>query len=165
MQNHVFDEHTDTLQIYWSTKDVIAWLAANSDDEHLKKIKQNAERHAAAMEITSRSVHDEKALFDEDEAEDEVVLGRKEAAGPETSTQRLLSMNKIKPEFEGLRTTASGHLIQDIKELQSVPVRPFVPCLFIKCSLSMQVIVTADLTKSPPVIKVYSVNPYAHERK
>lgn len=25
----------------------------------------------------------------------------------------------------------------------------------------LQVIVTADLTKSPPVIKVYSVNPYA----
>ncbi|KIY74063.1 RNB-domain-containing protein [Cylindrobasidium torrendii FP15055 ss-10] len=148
IDNHVFDEHTDTLQIYWSTKDVIAWLAANSDDEHLKKIKQNAERHAAAMEITSRSVHDEKALFDEDEAEDEVVLGRKEVAGPETSTQRLLSMNKIRPEFEGLRTTTSGHLIQDIKELQSVPV-----------------IVTADLTKSPPVIKVYSVNPYAHEKK
>lgn len=28
-----------------------------------------------------------------------------------------------------------------------------------------QVIVTADLTKSPPVIKVYSVNPYAQEGK
>lgn len=27
-----------------------------------------------------------------------------------------------------------------------------------------QVIVTADLTKSPPVIKVYSVNPYASEK-
>ena len=26
-----------------------------------------------------------------------------------------------------------------------------------------QVIVTADLTKSPPVIKVYSVNPYAQK--
>ena len=29
---------------------------------------------------------------------------------------------------------------------------------------SPQVIVTADLTKSPPVIKVYSVNPYAAEK-
>jgi protein SSD1 len=28
-----------------------------------------------------------------------------------------------------------------------------------------QVIVTADLTKSPPVIKVYSVNPYAEQKK
>jgi protein SSD1 len=27
--------------------------------------------------------------------------------------------------------------------------------------MTPQVIVTADLTKSPPVIKVYSVNPYA----
>ena len=102
---------------------MITWLAENSDDEHLKKIKQNAERHAAAMEITSRSVHDEKALFDEDEAEDEVVLGRKEAAGPETSTQRLLSMNKIKPEFEGLKVMSAGHKVQEIRELMTVQVR------------------------------------------
>jgi len=92
-------------------------------------------------------VHDEKALFDEDDAEeDEIVLGRNEYVpqAPETSKQRLLSMAKAMPEFEGLRTTSSGHKVQDIKELMTVPV-----------------IVTADLTKSPPVIKVYSVNPYA----
>jgi len=147
IDNHVYDEHSHTLQIYWSDRDVISWLAENSDDEHLKKVKQNAEQHALKMEVASRSVHDEKALFDEDDAEeDEIVLGRTEsvAHGPETSKQRLLSMAKVMPEFEGLRTTPSGHKIQDIKELMTVPV-----------------IVTADLTKSPPVIKVYSVNPYA----
>lgn len=104
---------------------MISWLAENSDDEHLKKVKENAEQHALKMEVTSRSVHDEKALFDEDDAEeDEIVLGRSEsvAQGPETSKQRLLSMAKAKPEFEGLRTTPSGHKIQDIKELMSVPV-------------------------------------------
>ena len=42
-QNHVFEEHSHTLQIYWSTRDVITWLAENSDDEHLKKVKQNLE--------------------------------------------------------------------------------------------------------------------------
>ena len=46
IQNHVYDEHTHTLQIYWSNRDVITWLAENSDDEHLKKVKQNAEQHA-----------------------------------------------------------------------------------------------------------------------
>jgi protein SSD1 len=35
----------------------------------------------------------------------------------------------------------------------------------INVSLAAQVIVTADLTKSPPVIKVYSVNPYAELKK
>lgn len=147
IDNHVYDEHSHTLQIYWSDRDVISWLAENSDDEHLKKVKQNAEQHALKMEVASRSVHDEKALFDEDDAEeDEIVLGRSEFVpqGPETSKQRLQSMAKVMPEFEGLRTTSSGHKIQDIKELMTVPV-----------------IVTADLTKSPPVIKVYSVNPYA----
>ena len=78
------------------------------------------------MEVASRSFHDEKALFDEDDAEDdEIVLGRdselvKEA---ETSKQRLLSAAKVEPVFEGLRTTATGHKIQEIKELMTVPVR------------------------------------------
>ncbi|KAJ7368360.1 SSD1 protein [Mycena albidolilacea] len=150
IDNHVYDEHTHTLQIYWSTRDVISWLAENSDDEHLKKVKQNAEQHALKMEVASRSIHDESALFDEDEVDDdEIVLGRSEKeAAPETSKQRLLSMAKVKPEFEGLRTTAAGHKIQDIRELMNVPV-----------------IVTADLTKSPPVIKVYSMNPYAEQKK
>ncbi|KAJ8698410.1 Translational repressor [Pleurotus ostreatus] len=150
IDNHVYDEHTHTLQIYWSNRDVITWLAENSDDEHLKKVKQNAEQHALKMEVASRSVHDEKALFDEDDAdEDEIVLGRSNPAEDvkETSKQRLLSIAKVKPEFEGLRQTSVGHKIQDIRELMTVPV-----------------IVTADLTKSPPVIKVYSVNPYAENQ-
>lgn len=146
IDNHVFEEHSHTLQIYWSTRDVISWLAENSDDEHLKKVKQTAEQHAVKMELTSRSVHDERALFDEDE-EDEIVISRPAPpaeAEEETSKQRLLSKAKAAPQFEALRRTPAGHRIQDIRELMSVPV-----------------IVTADLTKSPPVIKVYSVNPYA----
>ncbi|RXW24698.1 hypothetical protein EST38_g1159 [Candolleomyces aberdarensis] len=146
IENHVYDEHTHTLQIYWSDKDVITWLAENSDDEHLKKVKQNAEQHAVKMEVASRSHHDESALFDEDdEDEDEIVLGRSDVAEvKETSKQRLLSIAKEMPQFEGLRVLPTGHKIQDIRELMTVPV-----------------IVTADLTKSPPVIKVYSVNPYS----
>lgn len=129
-QNHVYDEHTHTLQIYWSTRDVITWLAENSDDEHLKKVKQNAEQHALKMEVASRSVHDEKALFDEDEddSEDEIVLGRASEKAPEeveiASKQRTLSRQKVPPQFEGLRTLPSGHKIQEIRELMTVPVRP-----------------------------------------
>jgi protein SSD1 len=146
IDNHVYEDHSHMLQIYWSDRDVITWLAENSDDEHLKKVKQNAEQHALKMEVASRSVHDEKALFDEDDNdEDEIVLGKSDINPQnETSKQRLRSAAKLQPEFEGLRTSQSGHKIQDIKELMTVPV-----------------IVTADLTKSPPVIKVYSVNPYA----
>lgn len=115
------------MQIYWSDRDVISWLAENSDDEHLRKVKQTAEQHALKMEVTSRSVHDESALFEEEE-EDEVVIGRTEKPQKkETSKQRLLSQAKTKPEFDGLRTTATGHRIQDIKELQSVPVRSLPP--------------------------------------
>ena len=121
----MYDEHSHTLQIYWSNRDVISWLAENSDDEHLKKVKQTAEQHAVKMEVSSRSVHDESALFDEDDADDEIVLGRDNAGEgelKETSKQRLISQAKLKPDFEGLRSSSTGHKIQDIKELMTVPV-------------------------------------------
>ena len=90
----------------------------------MKKVKQTAEQHALKMEVSSRSVNDESALFDEDDADDEIVLGRSndEDQMKETSKQRLLSQAKIKPQFEGLRTTSAGHKIQDIRELMTVPV-------------------------------------------
>lgn len=123
-QNHVYDEHKHTLQIYWSQRDVITWLAENSDDEHLKKIKQNAEQHAVKMEVASRSLNDEQALFDEDDQDDEIVLGRPtiEETSSETSKQRLLSRAKVEPVFEGLKITPAGHKIQEIREMQTVPV-------------------------------------------
>ena len=136
LQNHVFDEHTRTLQIYWSDRDVIGWLAENSDDDHLKKVHRTAEQNAVKMEVFSGSVHDEKALFeeddDDDDDDDEIVIARTSAkespeAPPvaETSRQRLLSIAKVEPVFEGLKTPAAGHKIQEIKELMSVPVRIF----------------------------------------
>lgn len=113
---------------------MISWLAENSDDEHLKKVKQNAEQHAVKMEVASRSVHDEKALFDEDDGdEDEIVLGRSDEKPvvEETSKQRLLSASKVKPDFEGLKMSSAGHKIQDIKELMTVPVRKLCSCLLL----------------------------------
>jgi protein SSD1 len=119
----MYDERNHTLQIYWSNRDVITWLAENSDDEHLKKVKANAEQHALKMEVASRSVNDEHALFDEDDEDDEIVLGRPEPVEvKETSKQRLISIAKPQPEFQGLRTTSTGHKVQDIKELMTVPV-------------------------------------------
>ena len=123
------------MQIYWSNKDVIGWLAENSDDEHLKKVHRTAEQNAVKMEVASRSFHDEKALFeedddDDDDEDDEIVIGRTSTKGAaemppvvETSKQRMFSMAKVEPVFEGLKTPAAGHKIQEIKELMSVPVR------------------------------------------
>lgn len=112
------------MQIYWSQRDVITWLAENSDDEHLKKVKQNAEQHAVKMEVASRSVNDEQALFDEDDQDDEIVLGRptEHDEAPGTSKQRALSRAKVQPVFEGLKITPAGHKIQEIREMQTVPV-------------------------------------------
>lgn len=109
-------------------------MAANSEDEHLKKVHRTAEQNATKMEVVSRSVHDESALFeeDDDDEDDEIVIARTNTKeGPEatpvieTSKQRLLSVAKVEPIFEGLKTPAAGHKIQEIRELMSVPVCVF----------------------------------------
>ncbi|KAL7414362.1 hypothetical protein BDY24DRAFT_36922 [Mrakia frigida] len=151
LENHVYDEHTDTLQLYWSDRDVITFLAERGDDEHLNKVKKLGDHHAQ-LEVSSRA-QDENALFDDDEDEEEaeeiVVKGRKLTQAEEKeSIQRSKSAAKTPPVFQGLRTPAAGgHRIQDIRELMTVPV-----------------IISADLEKSPPVIKVFAVNPYAAKK-
>lgn len=79
------------------------------------------------MEVNTLSVHDENALFDEDDDEDEVVLNRssdqKKLEKIETSRQRQISAAKATPSFEGLRQSSAGQNIQDIRELMTVPVR------------------------------------------
>lgn len=59
--------------------------------------------------------------------------------GKEVSAQVQKSANPAPLVFEGLRETSAGHRIQDIKEFSSLPV-----------------IVTADMSKSPPVLVVYA---------
>lgn len=89
-------------------------------------MKENAEHHAVKMEVASRSVHDEKALFDEDDGDDdEIVLGRDNTVAEEgeiESVQREISKARITPGFEGLKTTPAGHKIQQVKDLMIVPV-------------------------------------------
>ncbi|BEJ00527.1 hypothetical protein CcaverHIS631_0503840 [Cutaneotrichosporon cavernicola] len=60
------------------------------------------------------------------------------------SSQVQKSNSRAPLKFECLRKTDAGHRIQDIKEFSSIPV-----------------IVTADMSKSPPVLVVYACNPYA----
>lgn len=92
-------------------------------------MKENAEQHAVKMEVASRSVYDEKALFDEDDGDDDEIvlgLGRDNAEAEEgdvESVQRDISKARIRPEFEGLKTTPAGHKIQQVRELMTVPVR------------------------------------------
>lgn len=62
-----------------------------------------------------------------------------------TSVQRQKSASSAPLAFQGL-VERSGHRIQEIKQLQTVPV-----------------IISADLSKSPPVLIVYAVNPFARK--
>lgn len=60
------------------------------------------------------------------------------------SKQYAKSAHPSPLKFEGLRSVDGGHKVQDVKELMSLPV-----------------IITSDMTKSPPVLVVYACNPYA----
>lgn len=68
-------------------------------------------------------------------------------ADTSSSIQRQKSASSAPLTFAGL-VERSGHRIQEIKQLQTVPV-----------------IISADLTKSPPVLIVYAVNPYAPKQE
>lgn len=93
------------------------------------------------MEASSQSVQAESALFEDDEQEEGQV--QEVATSSLKSRQQLKSVKKAAPIFEGIEETSAGHCIQTVKELQTVPV-----------------VISADLTVCPPVIKVMAVNPF-----
>ena len=130
---------------------MIAWLAENSDDVHVKKLQEVAQQHQM-MEMTSQSQTDEAALFaDDDEDDDEsstaALIRQHNVEAAKESQQRAKSLHKAALQFDGLQAASAamgGQKVQTIKELMQVPV-----------------IVTSDMSKSPPVLKVFSVNPFA----
>jgi len=141
IENHVYDDHSNTLSLYWKKGvDVVQWLAEHRGDAHLQLIRQNAERHAKSLGSTSSQAKDESNLFNDDE--DTPVAAPKNYG---KYAQHSISAKKEAPKFEGVYVNAHGHHIQTVKELQEVPV-----------------VITADMTISPPVIKVLAMNPFAN---
>ena len=57
----MYDEHKHTLQIYWSERDVITWLAENSDDEHLKKYQEFIKKNKQAADLSKSMIYDNAA--------------------------------------------------------------------------------------------------------
>jgi protein SSD1 len=112
-------------RLYWTTEDVLSFLAETADDPHFQLLK--ARFDTPPQDDGHKQAADESALFDD---EDDVVA---------KSKQYAKSRSRGKVEYQGLRSTASGHRIQDVKELMPIPV-----------------IITADMTKSPPVLVVYA---------
>ncbi|KAJ9477524.1 Protein SSD1 [Pseudozyma hubeiensis] len=143
IENHTYDEQSNALSIYWKDNvDVIAWLAENSDDVHVKKLQEVAQQHQM-MEMTSQSHVDEAALFadDDEEASTAAIVRQHNVEAARESKQRGKSLQKEAVKFDGVDAKDRK---QKIKELMKVPV-----------------IVTSDMSKSPPVLKVFSVNPFA----
>ncbi|KAI7950178.1 hypothetical protein MJO28_008999 [Puccinia striiformis f. sp. tritici] len=162
LDNHVHDEHANTLKLYWKQGvDVVSHLSQNSTDAHWHSIRNHAQRQAKLIETSSGSVQEENALFEDDE-DDVVQHPMKGGSGnsgelterEKKSAQRLKSAEmarakgKLNLDWEGVEKIEAApgvtHCVQTIKELQTVPV-----------------IITADTTKSPPVLKIFAVNPFA----
>lgn len=141
---------------------MVSYLSEHSTDAHLHSVKHHAERHAKLMEASSQSVQAESALFEEEEEDDDLVQHPLKAAGSGDvvgeremkSSQRMKSVETMGVSGSNLAMKWSGgkaiekieaapgvtHCVQTIRELENVPV-----------------IVTADISKSPPVLKIFAV--------
>ncbi|BGP18275.1 hypothetical protein JCM10213_007906 [Rhodosporidiobolus nylandii] len=145
-ESTVYNENDNSLQIFWQKGvDVLSYLASSNNDEHLQRLKASAQHHARMMEADNGKAEGESALFEDDDEEEEEqgADGAAPAKRQIETEQHRKSADRSQLKFEGL-STENGHASQTIKELQQVPV-----CI------------AADLSKSPPVIKVFAVSPFA----
>jgi protein SSD1 len=155
-EHHTFDERTNELSIYWRKGvDTISWLAETNDDPHLRALKERVDRHEAAIanskiDSSSQAQQDEAALFEDDD--DEAVTKPPASASMQhtTSMQREKSRTFREDDvnFVGVEAPPSGHSIQTVKVLQTIPV-----------------VISARVgDKSPPVITVLAINPAAKKK-
>ncbi|GJN92923.1 hypothetical protein Rhopal_005966-T1 [Rhodotorula paludigena] len=148
VESTMHDERENTLQIFWQKGvDVLAWLAESNQDEHLQRLRAVAKHHSSLMEADSGKGEAESALFDDDD-DDEANgdEGKSRSNGQKRvfeSDQHRKSRDRSPHDFAEL-STENGHSAQTIRTLQRVPV-----------------VLSADITKSPPVIRVTAVNPFA----
>lgn len=103
-------------RLYWTEQDVLDFLAENSDDEHLKRVRNTNQR---AKSVPPSGV----ATPTGEEVGSAAAEKYKGVQERKSATMKISDL-----EFEGLRQTEGieNHKIQTIKELQSVPVRGVV---------------------------------------
>ncbi|TIB05172.1 hypothetical protein E3P96_01345 [Wallemia ichthyophaga] len=151
VNEHKYSEQHKTLDLYWKKGvDVISWLVENSSDGHLQCIQEAAQKHAPAH-MTSRSTQDEQALFDESDSdesdEDNDYDNDNDMVNKKNNDMDTVQHNKSKlayqPKYENVRVE-NGKYIQTIKD-----------------SMTVDIIVTADFSASPPILKCYCGNPFA----
>ncbi|CAG8719638.1 1333_t:CDS:2, partial [Cetraspora pellucida] len=150
-------------------------------DEDALLADVNDDYHYELMDVSSLPIEDEHRLFDDansDIGEDDEfqVPGDEEDDSnddPEIVAVPLMSSNESPktdipsteaPSLNQTASTKSSLPIVKITELPQLPIvsDPTVPnSQIIKELCRLQVVITADCKKSPPVIKVLAVNPYA----
>ncbi|GAA6019805.1 hypothetical protein JCM11491_000276 [Sporobolomyces phaffii] len=150
-ESFMYDEHSNSLTIYWKKGvDVLSYLVENNQDDHLARLHSQVQHHAKMMESSTTQTDAEKGLFEDDDDQDDEddeddsadAFAKAEKKSVETQ-QHIKSRERAPLKFDGL-STKDGHACQTISELHEVPV-----------------IISADMTKSPPVLKVVAVNPFA----
>ncbi|CAG8519754.1 12223_t:CDS:2, partial [Racocetra persica] len=168
LEKFIFNAETNELTLHWKQ-------GVNVNDDY----------HYELMDVSSLPIEDEHRLFDDansDIGEDDIdddeiqVPGDEEddsnddteiVAVPLMSSSESPKMDIPSAEAPSLNqaaSTKSSLPIVKITELPQLPIvsDPTVPnSQIIKELCRLQVVITADCKKSPPVIKVLAVNPYA----
>lgn len=143
LSNTVFDEHKDILSCVLSIlNNHQQWLVLMFDSLYWTKqdtisflADGSDDQHIKKI----KSLSDRRATGNlTTQSTDTDALFSSATNSVDSSKQYQKSAADVQIDFEGLRKSG-GHQIQDIKELMSVPV-----------------IITSDMTKSPPVLVVYA---------
>lgn len=83
------------------------------------------------------------------------------------SVQMERSRKQAPLDFKNTKITPGGHRIQVIEELQSVPVRTTMLGTTLPSNSAdprehLQVMIVADVTKSPPVLQCLAISPFSN---
>ncbi|CAI2180934.1 5098_t:CDS:10 [Funneliformis geosporum] len=189
LEKFIFDDETGDLTLRWkpgvsSLEPILYDEGFAEDDDDVLDVDEDAlladDYHYELMDVTSRPFEDENRLFDvssdigEDDIDDEnLIIGDENAeinqdtisTVPTVSTYEFQKAESLASETfdQSLTTKTTTPIIKVTEPPQlSIDSDPDIPnSQIIRELCYLQVVITADCKKSPPVIKVLAVNPYA----
>jgi protein SSD1 len=187
LEKFIYNDDTGDLTLLWksgvsSLEPILDDGSGDEDDvldvdEDALLVDDHIDYHYELMDVTSRPYEDENRLFDGDDDIDDDIAGDVEIDQDTTITtvpavsiyesyespKMDISVSEASTLNQSISTKTSPPIIKmtEIPQLQ-IDSDPEIPNSHIIRELChLQVVITADCKKSPPVIKVLAINPYA----
>ena len=191
LEKFVFNEDTGDLTLLWkpgvsSLEPILYDEGFAEDDDDVLDVDEDAlladdhdDYHYELMDVTSRPFEDENRLFDassdigDDDIDDDITGDENAEINQDTTMTTVpivstyefqkvdCSVSETFDQSLPARTTPPIIKVTELPQL-SIDSDPEIPnSQIIRELCHLRVVITADCKKSPPVIKVLAVNPYA----